>query len=110
MNQTHIDSTGARRGNLKSYGTGFILSIALTILSFALVMTGTLSHSTVLFGIFAAAAVQIAVHLHYFLHLDTSSAMRWNVLALVFALLIMILFIGGTIWIMFHLKYRMMVS
>jgi cytochrome o ubiquinol oxidase subunit IV len=110
MNQTHINSTGARRGNLKSYGTGFILSIALTILSFALVMTGTLSHSTVLFGIFAAAAVQIAVHLHYFLHLDTSSAMRWNVLALVFALLIMILFMGGTIWIMFHLKYRMMVS
>jgi cytochrome o ubiquinol oxidase subunit IV len=110
MNQTHIDSTGARRGNLKSYGTGFILSIALTILSFALVMTGTLSHSTVLFGIFAAAAVQIAVHLHCFLHLDTSSEMRWNVLALAFALLIMILFIGGTIWIMSHLKYRMMVS
>jgi cytochrome o ubiquinol oxidase subunit IV len=110
MNQTHINSTGARRGNLKSYGTGFILSIALTILSFALVMTGSLSHSTILFGIFAAAAVQIAVHLHYFLHLDTSSAMRWNVLALVFALLIMILFMGGTIWIMFHLKYRMMVS
>ena len=110
MNQTHINSTGARRGSLKSYGTGFILSIALTILAFALVMTGTLPHSTVLFGIFAAAAVQIAVHLHYFLHLDTSSAMRWNVLALVFALLIMILFIGGTIWIMFHLEYRMMVS
>jgi cytochrome o ubiquinol oxidase subunit IV len=61
-----------------------------------------------LFGIFAAAAVQIVVHLHYFLHLDTSSTMRWNVLALVFALLIMILFVGGTIWIMYHLKYRMM--
>jgi len=110
MNQAHIDSTGARQGSLKSYVTGFILSIALTILSFALVMTGTLSHSTVLFGIFAAAAVQIAVHLHYFLHLDASSAMRWNVLALVFALLIMILFIGGTIWIMSHLNYRMMMS
>ena len=108
MNQTHDDSTGANRGSLKSYVTGFILSIALTIIPFALVMTGALSHSTVLFGIFAAAAVQIAVHLHYFLHLDTSSAMRWNVLALVFALLIMTLFIGGTIWIMYHLKYRMM--
>ena len=108
MNQTHIDSTGARRGSLKSYGTGFILSIVLTIIPFALIMSGALFHSDVLFGIFAAAAVQIAVHLHYFLHLDTSSAMRWNVLALVFALLIMILFVGGTIWIMYHLKYRMM--
>lgn len=109
MNQTHDDSTGANRGSLKSYVTGFILSIALTIIPFALVMTNALSHSYVLFGIFAAAAVQIAVHLHYFLHLNTSSAMRWNVLALVFALLIMTLFIGGTIWIMYHLKYRMMV-
>ena len=108
MNQTHDDSTGANRGSLKSYVTGFILSIALTIIPFALVMTSALSHSYVLFGIFAAAAVQIAVHLHYFLHLNTSSAMRWNVLALVFALLIMTLFIGGTIWIMYHLKYRMM--
>ncbi|MGA9479931.1 MAG: cytochrome o ubiquinol oxidase subunit IV [Desulfobacterales bacterium] len=108
MNQTHIDSTGARRGSLKSYGAGFILSIVLTIIPFALIMSGALFHSYVLFGIFAAAAVQIAVHLHYFLHLDTSSAMRWNVLALVFALLIMTLFIGGTIWIMYHLKYRMM--
>lgn len=110
MNQTPIDSTGANRGSFKSYGTGFILAIALTIIPFALVMTGALSHSYVLFAIFAAAAMQIAVHLHYFLHLDTSSAMRWNVLALVFALLIMTLFIGGTIWIMYHLKYRMMIS
>jgi len=110
MNQAHIDSTGARQGSLKSYVTGFILSIVLTIVPFALVMTGALTHSYVLFGLFAAAAVQIALHLHYFLHLDASSAMRWNVLALVFALLIMILFIGGTIWIMSHLKYRMMMS
>jgi cytochrome o ubiquinol oxidase operon protein cyoD len=108
MNQAHIDSTGPRQGSLKSYVTGYIFSIVLTIVPFALVMTGALTHSTVLFGLFASAAVQIAVHLHYFLHLDTSSAMRWNVLALVFALLIMTLFIGGTIWIMYHLKYRMM--
>jgi len=27
----------------------------------------------------AAAVMQILVHLHYFLHLDASSAMRWNV-------------------------------
>jgi cytochrome o ubiquinol oxidase operon protein cyoD len=46
--------------------------------------------------------------LHYFLHLDTSSAARWNVLALIFTFLIMILFVGGTLWIMSNLNYRMM--
>ena len=109
MNQLHIVGSGAGRGSLKSYATGFILSIVLTVIAFALVMSGIFSGTAVLFGIFAAAVVQILVHLHYFLHLDTSSAMRWNVLALIFAVLIMFLFVGGTIWIMYHLKYRMMI-
>jgi cytochrome o ubiquinol oxidase operon protein cyoD len=108
MNQAQIDATGASRGSFKSYATGFMLSIVLTVIPFALVMSGALSHSAALFGILGAAIVQILVHLHYFLHLDTSSAMRWNVLALLFALLIMILFVGGTIWIMYHLTHRMM--
>ena len=109
MNQAQTDSTGASRGSFKSYAVGFLLSIVLTVIAFALVMSGAFSRSSALFGIFCAAIVQILVHLHYFLHLDTSSAMRWNVMALVFALLIIILFVGGTLWIMYHLNYRMMV-
>ena len=108
MKQTPIDSTGARQGSLKSYSTGFLLSVVLTVLSFALVMSGAFSRPAILFGILTAAVVQILVHLHYFLHLDTSSAMRWNLMALVFAVLVIILFVGGTLWIMYHLHYRMM--
>jgi cytochrome o ubiquinol oxidase operon protein cyoD len=73
------------------------------------VMSGALPHLAVLGGIIGAAIVQILVHLHYFLHLDTSSALRWNLLALLFAVLIITLFVGGTLWIMYHLHYRMMV-
>ena len=108
MSHGSIESAGASEGSLKSYLTGFVLALILTAIPFALVMSGALSRSTVLFGIFGAAIVQILVHLHYFLHLDTSSAMRWNVLALLFAVLIIILFVGGTLWIMYHLNYRMM--
>ena len=108
MNQASIDSTGVSRGSLKSYLTGFVLSLILTAMPFALVMSGTLSSSAALAGIFSAGLVQILVHLHYFLHLDTSSAGRWNVLALIFTLLIMVLFVGGTLWIMDSLNYRMM--
>jgi cytochrome o ubiquinol oxidase operon protein cyoD len=108
MNHAQIDSTGASRGSFRSYAIGFILSIVLTTIAFALVMSGGLSRSAALFGIVGAALVQILVHLHYFLHLDTSSAARWNILALLFTLLIMTLFVGGTIWIMYNLNYRMM--
>jgi cytochrome o ubiquinol oxidase subunit IV len=52
--------------------------------------------------------VQILVHLHFFLHLDGSSAARWNVTALVFTILILALYVGGTLWIMFNLNSRMM--
>jgi len=108
MIQATIDSTGASRGSLKSYLTGFVLSLLLTAIPFAMVMSGTWSYSAMLAGIFSAGIVQILVHLHYFLHLDTSSAARWNVLALMFTLAIMVLFVGGTIWIMFNLYHRMM--
>ena len=104
-----MDRAGAASGSLKSYTTGFILSILLTAIAFALaIQSGGLPRWTVLTGIFGAAALQILVHLHYFLHLDTSSAARWNIIALVITLLIMILFIGLSIWIMANLDYRMM--
>ena len=108
MEDANIDNSGSSRGSFKSYATGFVLSIVLTGIAFALVVTGALSRPLVLMGLIGAAVFQILVHLHYFLHLETSSAARWNVLALLFTLLIMILFVGGTLWIMYNLDYRMM--
>ena len=107
MNRASIDSAGAGTGSLRSYATGFILSIVLTAIPFALVMHGTLSRPATVFAIFGAAVVQLLVHLHYFLHMDASSRARWNVLALLFAVLIMFLIIGGTIWIMYKLSYQL---
>jgi cytochrome o ubiquinol oxidase subunit IV len=108
MNQAPIDSIGVSRGTLKPYLTGFVLALVLTAIPFALVMRGAWSSSATLAVICSAGLVQILVHLHYFLHLDTSSAARWNVLAIIFTLLIMVLFVGGTLWIMSTLNYRMM--
>jgi len=108
MNQARLDGAGASRGSLKSYVTGFLLSVLLTGFAFALVVGGEMSRPAAIYGIFAAAVLQILVHLRYFLHLDRSSAARWNVLALLFTLLIMTLFVAGTLWIMHSLNYRMM--
>jgi len=105
---SHIDSTGASRGSLTSYLTGFIYALILTAIPFALVMSGAFSPTATIFAIFAAGVVQIVVHLHYFLHLDTTSAAWWNILALMFTLVIMVLFVGGSLWIMWTLNYRMM--
>jgi cytochrome o ubiquinol oxidase operon protein cyoD len=108
MNRGQTDAAGASRGSFKSYATGFILAVVLTVISFALVRSGLLSPPVMVFGIIVAAVVQMLVHLHYFLHLDTSSAERWNVLALLFTALILALFVGGSIWIINNLNQRMM--
>ena len=96
------------QGSLRGYATGFVLSLVLTAVPFALIMSGALPEATTRMGIFAAAVAQILVHLHYFLHLDRSSSQRWNLMTLLFAVLIMAIFIGGSLWIMYNLHYRMM--
>jgi cytochrome o ubiquinol oxidase subunit IV len=88
MGERHIDSSGASRGSFRSYGVGFILSVVLTAIAFGLVTTGTLSRTVLLCGIFSTAVAQILVHLHCFLHLDTCSKVRWNVIAIVVTVLI----------------------
>jgi cytochrome o ubiquinol oxidase subunit IV len=108
MSQAPVDSTGMSRGTLTSYLTGFVFALILTGIPFAFVMSGAFSPAATIFTIFAAGVVQILVHLHYFLHLDTSSAARWNVAALLFTILILTLFVGGSLWIMWTLNYRMM--
>ena len=109
MDHAAKNSGGASPGSLKSYAIGFLLSIMLTAIAFALVMKGGgLPRGSVVSGIFGLAVLQILGHLHYFLHLDTSSEARWNVLALIFTVLIMILFVVGTLWIMADLNMRMM--
>jgi cytochrome o ubiquinol oxidase operon protein cyoD len=108
MESARIGTNGADNGSLKKYITGYMLALVLTLIPFALVMSGRASRDVMLWGIGGAGIAQILVHLHYFLHLDTSSASRWNVMVLVFTFLIMGIFVGGTLWVMYTLNSRMM--
>ncbi len=100
---------GAHHGSVKTYMTGFILSIILTAIPFWMVMAGTASHSTILGVVLATAVVQILVHLVCFLHLNTSSSERWNLVAFAFTVLIIAILVVGSIWIMWNLNQNMMV-
>jgi len=100
-------STAAPDHDLKSYLTGFALALALTAIPFALVATHALPKLTTLVVIAGAAVVQVLVHLHYFLHLDLRSTARANLLAIVFAAILVFIMIGGSLWIMLDLHQRM---
>lgn len=99
---------GASHGSVKSYMIGFILSIILTGIPFWMVMDGGAAHSTTLAVVVICAVVQVIVHLIYFLHLDCKSEGGWNMVAIVFAAIIILIVVIGSLWIMWNLNYNMM--
>jgi len=105
---SHAEYEVPYHGTFKGYAIGFVLSVILTVIPFAMVMKGGMPSSTIMVGIFLAALVQVVVHLHYFLHLDASAKEREHVLSLLFTGFVMVIFIAGTIWIMYNLRIRMM--
>jgi len=95
-------------GSFGSYTTGFVLSVILTVAAFALVMNGTLTGQSALFAISGLALVQILVHLVFFLHMNSSSSQRWNVVAFAFTVLTAVIVVGGTLWVMHNVSMHMM--
>jgi cytochrome o ubiquinol oxidase subunit IV len=107
----HGDGHGEGHGlhlTLDGYLIGFGLSVILTAIPFGLVMSGVLeSKNATAFAITLLAVAQIIVHMVYFLHLDPRSEGGWNMMALIFTAVILIIALTGSLWIMYHLQQNM---
>jgi cytochrome o ubiquinol oxidase operon protein cyoD len=105
----HGHDDHASHGSLKSYTIGFVLSVILTAIPFWLVMNKVIDKpATVALVILGQAAVQIVVHMIYFLHMNTSAEGGWSLLALVFTLVLVVILLAGSIWVMYHMNNNMM--
>ena len=103
----HGDTHG--HGSRLGYRIGSLLAIVLTVVPFWLVMSQDgPAPGWIAAVIFALALVQIVVHVVCFLHLDTRSEGGWTLLAFLFTAVIVVITIGGSIWVMFHLNTNMM--
>jgi cytochrome o ubiquinol oxidase subunit IV len=100
---------GHGHGSLKSYLIGFGLSVVLTAIPFWLVMTGALgSKQATVLTIMAFAVAQIVVHMIFFLHMTAKSEGGWNMMALIFTLILVGIALSGSLWVMYHLNVNMM--
>jgi cytochrome o ubiquinol oxidase operon protein cyoD len=90
----------ADRGDVKSYVAGFLLSVLLTVAAFWAVMRPGTPRIVAIAVILVLAAAQVLVHLAYFLHMSLRRDNRWNVISFAFTLLILVLIVGGSVWIM----------
>lgn len=94
--------------SLSSYVTGFVLAVLLTVIPFALVWGGLLAGPAVYIVIAVAAVLQVLVHLVFFLHLNLRSTPAENLFFLAFAVVLIFIMVGGSLWIMMDLHHRMM--
>lgn len=103
----HDDATD--HGSVKGYAAGFILSVILTAIPFAIVMKGGLGNpvATALV-VLAFAAVQIVVHMVYFLHMSAKSETGWTLLSTIFTVIVVVIMLSGSIWVMYHMNANMM--
>lgn len=101
-------SAGTSHGSSRSYAVGFIVSVILTVIPFALVMYPTLSRNSTAWVVVGLGVVQIFAHLKYFLHLDTAQEQRWNLIALIFSAVIILLLVGLSLWIMNSIHHNML--
>jgi cytochrome o ubiquinol oxidase operon protein cyoD len=99
---------GEVHGTMRDYVIGFVLSVILTAIPFWLVMARPLDGGTTAVIIMGLAAVQMIVHMVFFLHMTPKAEGGWSMTALIFTIIIVGIMLAGSLWVMFHLNTNMM--
>ena len=79
------------------------------LFGFGMVMAGGFSRGILVTVIAITAVAQVIVQLVYFLHMNTSSEQRWNLIAFIYTILCIAVLLVGSVWVMNYLHYNMMI-
>ena len=100
--------------NLKSYTTGFISSVLLTVAAFVPVYIHSTSEQPLfsapilILYILVLAVIQLAVQIILFLHLNREQKPRLNLVTFITTMLLVLLLVVASLWIMSRLdSYHM---
>lgn len=102
---------------LKAYTIGFIVSLALTLLTFYVVYmhmdpVNVKQHlftaQGLIWVLMALAVLQLFVQATCFLRLNASKEGRWELMPFLFIIFIVLIFVFGSLWIMANLNANMM--
>ena len=104
----HDDPLAEYHVSYKGYIVGFLLAAVLTIIPFWLVMAKVLPADLTKIIILVFAAVQIVVHMVYFLHMNGKVESGWSMLSLIFTVVFVAIILAGSVWVMYHMNVNMM--
>ncbi len=93
---------------LKHYIIGFISSLILTLVAY-IITINHVADRNILFIILALLALgQFLLQMFYFLHVGREFSPKFKLLMASFMSLVVIILVGGSLWIMFNLDGRVM--
>lgn len=92
-------------GTTKSYVIGFILSLIFTAIPYYMVVQKVVSGNALLATIFGIAILQMIIQIIFFLHLGRGPKPLYNVVFFVSTVGIIIVVVGGSLFIMSNLKH-----
>jgi cytochrome o ubiquinol oxidase subunit IV len=90
-----------------AYVTGFVWSLALTVVAYTLVVHHTFSSSILIAVVVGLALLQALIQLLFFLHLGRETKPRWKLFVFLFMVMVVAILVFGSLWIMANLNYRM---
>jgi cytochrome o ubiquinol oxidase subunit IV len=106
--QPIVADHGSDEGSLGMYVHGFILSVGLTVIAYLSVVRHLMSGSVLIGFIIGLALIQFLVQMFFFLHLGKETKPRWKLAVAGFMVMVVLILVGGSLWIMNNLNYRMM--
>ena len=97
----------AGRYAMRSYVTGFVLSVILTLIPYVIVVNHMFGKQSLVVAVVVFGVAQLLVQVIFFLHLSKKSKPRWNIIVLVFTVLIVAILVVGSLWVMYNLNYNL---
>ncbi len=108
VKQTDID--GYRKEYYR-YGIGFLIALAIVYLAYFSTIQKLFEPTALAVVLLVCATVQLVVQLRVFLHLGASEKKpKWKTWSFVYMLIIVLIFVGCSLWIMDRLNYNMGMS
>lgn len=94
--------------HMRNYIIGFALSVILTLIAFAIVWQSLLEDIYLISVLIILAISQLYVQIVFFFNLNDEQKPKWNTMAFLFMMLIVLIVVLGSLWIMTSLDYNMM--
>lgn len=103
-----IDAHHGWNQSYKPQFIGFVTSLVLTVAVYRMVTHHELTDFLLTITIFVLGIIQALLQLFFFLHLGMESKPQWGMITFLFTALVILIVIGGSMWIMQNLNYDLM--